>query len=160
MHGGSGWNAENHGATKSWKTWRKLHHAFNADTGDIVGFKLTTKHVGDETARPVLIGEIDAGVDRLLADGAYDGGWGAACLAGMLGHEIEIIVPLPKNAVSGVNSQRDWHIDHIAEHGRSNWQKKGDTLRCRQNIESIWEERYSMLQSLGGDELCSIFRKY
>ena len=87
MHGGSGSNAENHGATKSWKTWRKLHHAFNVDTGDIVGFKLTTKHVGDETARPVLIGEIDAGVDRLLADGAYDGGWGAACLAGMLGHE-------------------------------------------------------------------------
>ena len=73
-HGGSGWNAENHGATKSWKTWGKLHHSFNADTGDIVGFKLTTKHVGDETARPVLIGEIDAGVDRLLADGAYDGG--------------------------------------------------------------------------------------
>ena len=45
MHGGSDWNAENYGATKSWKTWRKLHHAFNSDTGDIVGFKLTTKHV-------------------------------------------------------------------------------------------------------------------
>ena len=150
MHGGSGWNAENYGATKSWKTWRKLHHAFNADTVDIVGSKLATKHVGDETAHPVLIGEIDAGVDRLLADGAYDGGWGAACLAGMLCHEIEIIVPLPKNAVSGVNSQRDWHIDQIAEHGRLNWQKKGGTLRRRQNIESVWEKRYSMLQSSEG----------
>ena len=73
MHGGSGWNAENHGAKKSWKTWRKLHHAFNSDTGDIVGVKLTTKHFGDKTARPVLVGKIDAGVDRLLADGAYDG---------------------------------------------------------------------------------------
>ena len=112
---------------------------------------MTTKHVGDETARPVLIGEIDAGVDRLLADGAYDGGWGAACLAGMLGHEIEIIVPLPKNAVSGVNSQRDWHIDHIAEHGRL-IQYYGGTLRYH-NIESIWEEGCSMLQSSGGGEL-------
>ncbi len=121
MHG---WNAEKHGTTKPRKTWRKLHLAFNPDTGDIVGSKLTTEHVGDETALPDLVREIDADVDRFLADGAYDGEGVSACLTARFGHKIEIIVPPPKNAVNGDNSQRNRHIDHIVEHGRLNWQKE------------------------------------
>jgi len=30
----------------------------------------------------------------------------------------------PKNAVNGDNAQRNRHINHIAEHGRMNWQKE------------------------------------
>ena len=124
MHGGNGWNAEKHGTTKPRKTWRKLHLAFNPDTGDIVRSELTTEHVGDETALPDLLGEIDADVDRFLADGAYDGEGVSACLTARFGREIEIIVPPPKNAVNGDNAQRNRHINHIAEHGRMNWQKE------------------------------------
>ncbi len=125
--------AWHHEAAQNWrKIWRKLHLAFNPDTGDIVGSKLTTEHVGDETALPDLVGEIDADVDRFLADGAYDGEGVSACLTARFGHEIEIIVPPPKNAVNGDNSQRNRHIDHIAEHGRMNWQKeKGYNQRSR-----------------------------
>lgn len=121
MHGGNGWNAENHGTTRPRKTWRKLHLAFNPDTGDIVGSKLTTEHVGDETALPDLVGEIDADVDRFLA---YGGEGVSTCLTARFGHGIEIIRSPPKNAVNGDNSQRNRHIDHIAEHGRMNWQKE------------------------------------
>ena len=132
MHGGNDWNAEKHGTTRPRKTWRKLHLAFNPDTGDIVGSKLTTEHVGDETALPDLVGGIDADVDRFLADGAYDGEGVSACLTARFGHEIEIIVPPPKNAANGDNTQRNRHIDHIAEHGRMNWQKeKGYNQRSR-----------------------------
>ena len=102
IHGGNGWNAEKHGAVRPRKTWRKLHLAFNLDTG---GSKLTTEHVGDETALPYLVGEIDADVDRFLADDAYNGEGVSACLTARFGHEIEIIVPPPKTAVNGDNSQ-------------------------------------------------------
>lgn len=67
INGWTGWNAEKHGTTKSRKTWRKLHLAFNPDTGDIVRSELTTEHVGDETAFPGLVREIDADVDRFVA---------------------------------------------------------------------------------------------
>lgn len=124
MHGGNGWNTEKHGTKKRRKTWRKLHLAFNPDTGNIVGSELTTEHVGDETALPDLVEGIDADVDRFLADGAYDGKGVSACVMAKFGHEIEIIVPPPKNAVIGDNSQRNRHIVHIARVGRMNWQKE------------------------------------
>ncbi len=108
VHSGNGWNAEKHGTTKPRKTWRKLHLAFNPDTGDIVRSELTTEHGGD----------------RFLADGAYDGEGVSACLTARSGREIEIIVPPPKSAVNGNNAQRNRHISHIAEHGRMNWQKE------------------------------------
>lgn len=83
IQGGIGGNAKKHGTPKHHKTWRKLHPAFNPDTGDIVRYELTTGHVGtgwrrsaqggDETALPNLPGEINADIDRFLADGADDG---------------------------------------------------------------------------------------
>lgn len=124
VHGGNGWNAEKHGAKKPRKTWRKLHLAFDPDTGDIVGSILTTEHVSDETALPDLVGEIDADVDRFLADGAYGGHGVSAYLTAKFGHDIEIIIPPPKNAVFGDNPQRNRHIIHIAQQGRMSWQKE------------------------------------
>ncbi|MEM9240287.1 MAG: transposase, partial [Pseudomonadota bacterium] len=55
-------------------------------------------------------------------DGAYDGQGVADCLFEKFGHGVEIIIPPPKNAVHGENSQRNHHIDAIAEHGRMSWQ--------------------------------------
>jgi hypothetical protein len=67
MHGGNGWNAAKHGVKKPRKTWRKLHLACDPDTGDIASSELTTERVGDETAHPELIAEIDTAVSRFLA---------------------------------------------------------------------------------------------
>jgi hypothetical protein len=75
-----------------------MMYAFDPDTGNIVGSKLTTERVGDETALPGLIAEIDTAAGRSLADGAYDGEGISACLAAKLGHDIEIVVPSPKIA--------------------------------------------------------------
>lgn len=105
MHGGNGWNAENHGAKKPRKTRRKRLLAFDPNTGDVVGSKLTTERIGDEMALSDLIAEIDAAVRRFLEDGAYDGEAVSACLAAKLGPDIEVIVPPPKNAVFGGTTQ-------------------------------------------------------
>ncbi|MFA3919933.1 transposase [Ruegeria hyattellae] len=85
---------------------------------------MTTEHVGDETALPDLLSDIDADVSRFLADGAYDGQGVADCLVDKFGPGVEIIIPLPKNAVHGENAQRNHHIDAIAQNCRMSWQTK------------------------------------
>ena len=122
MHGGNDWHEEKHGTRKTRKTWRKLHIGLDPETGDIVASKLATEHVGDETALPELLNDIDADVSRFLADGAYDGQGVADCLIEKFGRGVEIIIPPPKNAVHGKNAQRNRHIDVVAQHGRKNWQ--------------------------------------
>ncbi|MFA3918743.1 IS5 family transposase [Ruegeria hyattellae] len=124
VHGGNDWHEEKHGTKKARKTWRKLHIAFDPETGEIAAIELTTKHVGDETALPALLTDMDADVSRFLADGAYDGQGVADCLIEKFGHEVEIIIPPPKNAVHGKNAQRNHHIDVIAQNGRMSWQTK------------------------------------
>ncbi|MDP5220184.1 transposase [Ruegeria sp. 2205SS24-7] len=91
-------------------------------TGKIAATESTTEHVGDETALPALLTDIDDDVSRFLADGAYDGQGVADCLIEKFGHEVEIIIPPPKNAVHGKNAQRKHHIDVIAQSGRMSWQ--------------------------------------
>ncbi|MFA3918760.1 IS5 family transposase [Ruegeria hyattellae] len=122
VHGGDNWHEEKYGARKARKTWRKLHIGLDRETGDIVASKLTTEHVGDETALPELLTDIDADVSRFLADGAYDGQGVVDCLESRFGSGIEIIIPPPKNAVRGENAQRNRHVAAIAKHGRMNWQ--------------------------------------
>ncbi|MBA4799679.1 MAG: transposase [Rhizobiales bacterium] len=99
-----------------------MHLALDPDSGDILASELTTEHVGDETALPSLLDRVDAQVGRFLADGAYDGSGVSDCLAGAFGSEVDVVVPPPKNAVSGDNCQRNQHIEHIAKHGRMAWQ--------------------------------------
>ncbi|MFA3920531.1 transposase [Ruegeria hyattellae] len=111
--------------------------AFDPETGDIAATELTTKHVADETALPALLTDMDADVSRLLADGAYDGQGVADCLEDKFGHEVEIIIPPPKNAVHGKNAQRNHHIDVIAKNGRMSWQTKtGYNQRSRVEAQS------------------------
>ncbi|MFA3919482.1 transposase [Ruegeria sp. 2012CJ15-1] len=124
VHGDNGWHREKQGTRKAHKTWPKLHIGLEPETGDIVTSKLTTEHVGDDTALPDLLTDVDEDVSRFLADGAYDGLGVVDCLENKFGTGIEITVPPPKNAVRGKNAQRNHHIDAIAERGRMNWQVK------------------------------------
>ncbi|MFA3918926.1 IS5 family transposase [Ruegeria hyattellae] len=60
VRGDNDWHTEKHGIRKARKTWRKLHIAFDQETGNVAATELTTEHVGDETALPDLIAEMDA----------------------------------------------------------------------------------------------------
>lgn len=122
MHGGNGWYEEKHGAKKARKNWSKLHIALDPDTGETIASELTSKHVGDETALPDLLTEVDVNVERFLADGAYDGKGVCGWLMSRFGPDIALVIPLPKNAVYGGNPQRNQHIEDIAVHGRMTWQ--------------------------------------
>jgi hypothetical protein len=60
---------------------------------------LTKDDVGDPTALPDLLDQIDADVTRFIADGAYDGDPTSALLAERFCTAVEIIIPPPKTAV-------------------------------------------------------------
>jgi hypothetical protein len=55
------------------KRWRKLHLGLDLASGEIVCSDLTPDDVGDPTALPDLLGQIDGPVSKFIADGAYDG---------------------------------------------------------------------------------------
>ena len=69
---GSGeWLLEKHG-TKTRRSWRKLHIAVDADTGQIEAATLTASDVDDASQVSALLDQVDGPVTSLTADGAYD----------------------------------------------------------------------------------------
>jgi hypothetical protein len=99
--------------------------------------------VGDPTALPDLLDQIDADVTRFIADGAYDGDPTSALLTDRFGG-VEIIIPPPKTAVlspdaDGNPTLRDQRIAEIRTGGRMAWQvssgynqrSRGETLMGR-----------------------------
>jgi hypothetical protein len=72
--GESEWLEQKHKTRAKRKRWRKLCLGLDLVSGEIVCAELTTDDVGDPTALPSLLNQINNPGDRFLADGAYDGG--------------------------------------------------------------------------------------
>jgi len=124
---GSGeWLLEKHG-TKTRRSWRKLHIAVDADTGQIAAAALTTSDVDDVSQVGALLDQVDSAVSSFIADGAYDqdGVYGSVVSRHP---EASVIVPPSSSAVPSETAQtaptmRDHHLQIIAERGRITWQK-------------------------------------
>lgn len=144
IFGEGDWLAEKHETRRKRRSWRKLHLGLDLVIGEIVCADLTKDDVGDTTALPGLLDQIDGPVDLFVADGAYDGEPTSDLLAARFGAMIEVTVPPPKNAVMSPNAAtdptaRDCHIAEIESNGRMAWQKatgynqrsRGETLMGR-----------------------------
>jgi Transposase DDE domain len=124
--GGPGdWLMEKHGRRRA---WRKLHLATDADTGRIVASVLTDHDADDGAQVGPLLDQVDASVASVTADGAFDrDDVYAEVTARHPG--ANVIVPPRSSAVASdtaetLPTQRDRHIEVIAEHGRMEWQKR------------------------------------
>jgi Transposase DDE domain len=120
------WLAEKHGS-RTRRSWKKLHLGVDADTGRIVATALTG-HDGDDGSQvgPVLE-QVDGPVASFTADGAYDRDDVYAEVA-VRHPEAAVIVPprssaVPSGAAETAPTQRDRHLEAIAERGRMGWQK-------------------------------------
>ncbi len=120
------WLAEKHGS-RTRRSWKKLHLGVDADTGRIVASALTG-HDGDDGSQvgPVLE-QVDGPVASFTADGAYDRDDVYAEVA-VRHPEAAVIVPprssaVPSGAAETAPTQRDRHLEAIAERGRMGWQK-------------------------------------
>ena len=121
------WLAQKHKTKGIRRRWRKLHLGLDLASGAIVCANLTHDDVGDSTALPGLLDQLDAPVTGFLADGAYDGASTRDLLMERYGETLDVVIPPPKNAVTRPQSARgptvrDRHIAQIRSNGRMAWQ--------------------------------------
>jgi hypothetical protein len=90
---------------------------------------LTPDDVGDVSALPDLLDQIEGSVGSVTADGAYDGQ--AAYDSVLQRHPAAaVIIPPRSTAVSSeLATQRDEHVQTIARHGRLGWQRRSGYSR-------------------------------
>jgi hypothetical protein len=123
LHGSGEWLLEKHG-TKTRRSWRKLHIAVDADTGQIAAATLTTSDVDDASQVGALRDQVDA---RVASFGVYD----QDVIYGEVVSrypDASVAVPprssaVPSETAHTAPTMRDRHLQLIAERGRMGWQK-------------------------------------
>ena len=127
LFGQGEWDAEKHGRAR--RSWRKLHLAVDADTGEIVACVLTDNGADDAGEVPALLGQVEGEIASVTADGAYDGEpVYHAATSRRPDRPPDVVIPPRSSAVASTEdtdarNQRDLHIRLIAEKGRMAWQK-------------------------------------
>jgi len=127
LFGQGEWNEERHGRAR--RSWRKLHLAIDADTGEIVANVLTDNGADDVGEVPGLLEQVEGEIASFIADGAYDGEPVYQAVASKQ-HDPppDVVIPPRASAVLSTDavdpqSQRDKHLQLIAEKGRIGWQR-------------------------------------
>ncbi len=106
--------------------------------------ELTTDDVGDTTAVPGLLDQIDSTVASVTADGAYD----ADVVYDEISQrhpETDVIIPPRSTAIvseSGT-TRRDEHLQTIEKHGRIGWQRRSGY--CRRSLAETAMFRYKTI---------------
>ena len=102
------WLENKHKIKVKRKRWRKLHLSLYLGSGEIVCSELTTDDVGDPTALPDLLDQIDGAVAKFIADGAYDGAPTRDLLATRRGETVEVNIPPPRRQFKAPNQH--WNL--------------------------------------------------
>jgi len=147
------WLVEKHG-TRRRRSWRKLHIGVDAETGQILASELTTSDGDDGSQVGPSLDQITAPLASFIGDGAYD----QAGIYGTIAQrhpESDVIVPprstaVPSDTAESTPTQRDRHLQSIAEHGRIGWQKRSGYTR-----RALVETAISRLKRVMGNGLRS-----
>jgi hypothetical protein len=133
--GAGEWLAEKHGTSKR-RSWRKLHIGMDAGTGRIVAAVLTDKDADDGAQVGPLLDQVDGPIASLTGDGAYDQEGVYSGVAARHPEAAGIVPPrstaVPSDTAETAPTQRDRHLQLIAEKGRMGWQRaSGYNRRAR-----------------------------
>jgi hypothetical protein len=120
------WLIEKHGMRRR-RSWKKLHIGVDADTGRIVASALTANDGDDGSQVGPLLDQVTGLVASFTGDGAYDQD-GVSRSVAERHPDARVIVPPRSSAVLSETAetaptQRDQHLQLIAEHGRMGWQR-------------------------------------
>jgi len=129
------WLLEKHG-TATRRSWRKLHIGMDAETGQIVAAMLTTKEVDDGAEVGPLLDQVAGAVASFTGDGGYDQDRVYDSVAQRHPQAAVVVPPrataVPSDTAETTPTQRDGHLQSIAEHGRMAWQSaSGYNKRAR-----------------------------
>jgi hypothetical protein len=147
------WLIEKHGSKRR-RGWRKLHLATDADTGRIVAAVLTDKDTDDGSQVGPLLEQVEEPVASFTGDGAYDRD-DVYTEVTTRHPDAAVIVPprasaVPSAAAETAPTQRDCHLQCIAERGRMGWQRASGY-----NDRALVEADISRWKRVIGDELRS-----
>jgi len=127
VYGAGAWLADKQGA-RGPRSWRKLHLCVDATSSTIIGAVLTTTEAGDASPVGPLLEQTHGPVTTVLADGADDGEPIYQTIAPRDPGVVVVIPPraiaVPSDTAANSPTQRDRHIQRIAETGRMGWQRK------------------------------------
>jgi hypothetical protein len=149
VYGEGEWKVRLHGADKR-RTWLKLHISMDASTHQLTSALITDKDILDRTALPELLKEIEADVEYVCADGAYDF---ECCYRAIKSREAQPLIPPRRDAVvRGRNpfEQRDENVREIRKRGRAKWKKESGYHR-----RSLVETAFFRLKTIFTDKLKS-----
>jgi hypothetical protein len=128
IYGEGEWKVRKHGYSKR-RTWRKLHLGVDPKTGFIHCHTLTLNDVDDGSQLEDLIDQVDAEIEDVCLDGAYDH---EDCWDLLIDQNINPIIPPRDNAVEwyldGPGDLSDYPrniaINRIDEIGKKEWKKE------------------------------------
>ena len=151
LFGEGEWKVRKHGYSKR-RSWRKVHLALDAHTGQVCAVLMSHRDVDDASVLPELLAQIppEAKVEVVGADGAYDTKAARAAIAGR--GALAVISPV-EGAVHWPASQagapeRNEAIDHMARSGKQDWKGKSGYHR-----RSLVENLMYRFKTLTGDRL-------
>src|SRR3954470_11705539 len=133
--GAGEWLVEKHGAKRR-RSWRKMHLGVDARTGRIVAATLTDRDEDDASQVGPLLDQVADPVASFTADGAHDQE-GVYNSVAERHPGADVVVPprataVPSATAETAPTQRDCHLQLIAETGRMGWQKaSGYNARAR-----------------------------
>ena len=129
-----------------------LHLGVDANTGRIVAATLTSKDMDDASQAGPLLDQVSGAIASFTGDGGYDQNCVYDSVAQRHPDAAVIVSPranaVPSDTAETAPTQRDGHIQHIAEHGRMGWQNASGYNR-RVRVEATMNRWKQVI----GDEL-------
>ena len=124
LSGPGEWLIEKHGTSKR-RSWRKRHIGVDAQSGRVATATLTDRDVDDAAQVGPLLDQVTDPVAALTSDGAYDRRRVYASIHQRHPEAAVVVVPrtdaMLSDTVATAPTQRDRHIQAIAETGRMAW---------------------------------------
>lgn len=127
VYGEGEWKVRQHGYSKR-RTWRKVHLALDANTGQLRAALMTHQDVADGEVLPELLDQIptDEPIDTIGGDGAYDT---QTCYAAIAARDAMPSIPPREGAVHWPSTtpgaaQRNEAVDAIARGSRREWKQQ------------------------------------
>ena len=124
VYGEGEWKVRTHGVGKR-RTWRKLHLGVNEATGEILAAVVSTNERSDAEALPDLLDGIDAEIEQVSGDGAYDQ---RKCYEAIRHRNAKATIPPRQGAkiwqhgnTKAERHNRDENLRRIRKVGRKTW---------------------------------------
>jgi len=143
------WKVRTHGQDYR-RRWRKLHIGLDADSQQVVVALLTDATVVDPRALPRQLKQVQAPVERVYGDGAYDA---RTCYRAIHQRGARAIIPPRKGSVHWQDDylkDRNRNLRGVKRHGANGWKKRSGYHR-----RSLVETAFFRLKTIFSDKLRS-----